>query len=311
MGKTRLVSDFAKQHHLKLVYACYRKPGSTGFPLSVGNFYNCLMDILDSEGVQNGRLNPIHVCSSVLLQVIHMLLMEDTGQYDYQHGISENSYSYERLWQTAFNNARKCAFSSEPASLDFLNTAPQTDSNDPFRLFLVFDEASWMLQCDVWIKPCRWNQTKPLVKVDLFQVLRCSLHVIADHLVKFGVLPIFIDSDPAISKNFPLVTGDEIDEETFPRQIFPPYFHINVAPTTFCHIDWFLFGRPLWGAMHSQRKHPYETPEHETINFACQKWNYRFQSLDIWSTAVMCCLLDLEINVETQMKEEMIRSLMV
>jgi hypothetical protein len=312
-GKTRLISGFAKQHKMHLVYACYRKPGTTGFPLSVNSFHDCLIQIFKSSEDKEKTVDPILVCKSLLLHVIQLVLVDKTSKF--QNGISEKSEIYEDLWQTAFENAQSSAF-TVPESLG-VKRASKADPDNPFRFFLVFDEASWMLQHKVLIKPAFWYSdgldSEPKVKVTLFRVLRRAFKEMSDVLVKFGVLPIFIDTNSAVSNFAPSTVNDPSNRGSDLLKIIPPFFQTNAVPTAYDRDSPFLFGRPLWGAMYSQFKQRLgvQSAQNDTITLASQKWHHESDEFGVWSASVFSCLLDLDINAGARLPEHMMRSFMV
>lgn len=313
-GKTRLISGFAEQRKMHLVYACYRALGSTGFPLSVISFYDSLIDIFDSDAVEKGMLNPIHAFSSVLLHVIQLVLEDNTAQY--RNGISKKSEMYENVWRTAFRNAQNTAFAAFPDSF-CVNATHDIEPNDTFRFFLVFDEASWMLKHTISIKSSFWypngRDSASKVEVTLFRVLRRAFNFISIVLRKFGILPIFIDTNSAVSNFAPSPADDLSDRGSEKLQIIPPFFQTNAVPTAYNHESPFLFGRPLWGAMYSHHKqNPGDHPaEFDTITLASQKLKCKPKEFGVWSASVFSCLLDLDINAGARLPEHMMRSFMV
>jgi hypothetical protein len=330
-GKTRLMDLLCKTYQRVLIYACFRSTDSpeSGYPRGVKAVKDAFLAIQDRAlGTR------LRVCQNLLRAVVQLACADNARTF--MDGLIDDpeSLSYEDLWTRALALSETQTFYSK--YLEWLSSSigpkvgPMIEIPEPkadnFKVFLVFDEISYLLRSkfDIIVTAQEWDLKKPdsvePFAVTAFRLLRRALYNLQREFVHLGVVAVFIDTHSSIS-NFAPTAGSEPSARdrrlgSAPASL-PVYWQINAEPTMFTGLDLFLFGRPMIGGYYNavqdillSEAAVIQKKEASVIELCEIKMQDPDVSKD-WVAATMSCLLDLEIRAGSALPDALIRSYMV
>jgi hypothetical protein len=314
-----------------LIYACFRVTDTpaSGYPLGVKAAKAAF------EAIQKSATGTSFRACENLLRAVVKLSCQDP-KHKFQGGMIDTQ-SYEDLWTLALAHSQEPGFMNSyqqwfsSSAKKFAPMATISESNeeaDNFKVFLVFDEASFLQrdQLNITVTPAELNLThiSAAFLVTAFRLLSRALWNLRDDFRTLGVVAVFIDTHSSISNFVPPASNEPSARAQKASLVsLAVYWQINAEPTMFTHLHPFLFGRPMIGGYYNavtgndaqsidnSPEAIIRRKESSVIHFFKMKMAKPTVISEDWVAAIMCCLLDLEIRTESALPDKLIRSYMV
>lgn len=332
-GKSRLVFEACRRYEISLVYACFRSGSGAdkGYPPRVQPAH----DFFESSTIH--AASALQKCMDIIRSLIWIVTEDRQSENPkYTTGQSHQMGIFESLWIEARQKAEAAGFSerfsewfesiktSESSSMSS-SSSSSSASHIPFKSFLVFDEASYLVDKPLTVDRNQWTDASDAStdssssrvphQINMFRLLRRALLLLSEELMALKTIAIFIDTSSSVS-NFAPSQQAEKSTRDMPAKMLPVYFALNTDPSIFVQRDPFLFGRPMWGAVAALGQNPQAIVQLAQMKILGGTEPIRFSGLDeharqACSAAIMSCLLDLDVQAGSKLHETLIRSNMV
>jgi hypothetical protein len=295
-GKTRLTFEYCRQRNVTLLYLNLRRDGS-GYPPTSSQGAEILHSLTGPKDMG------VAFAKSLVISALELSKSDDWPGLLRDAAAEHSLDVFNGFWKECVNNVRQTVQSAS-------SSTSAASPSQTIRVLFVIDEARTLLDDE---KDSSAGDEKSDIPSRL-RVFRKALHELRSVLLSQGVIVLLLDTFSKVSNFCPTIQRESSSARQNGRSVLAPFFALGFDPCQFTRLPQsapvldfdsiLLYGRPLWRASvlsplsfddlisFAGRKLLLQTGDKGNLVKSHSDDQLQYNC----SCAVVCCLLDLEVQ---------------